>query len=71
MGIVDSIFSEALTVDNATCNVVSWSIFFAIIMFVLTCIAVSCESSISTALYNRVLQMEKDGVLLVASYLSL
>lgn len=59
MGIVDSIFSEALTVDNATCNVVSWSIFFAIIMFVFTCIAVSCESSISTALYNRVLQMEK------------
>ena len=59
MGIVDSIFSEALTVDNATCNVVSWSIFFAIIMFVFTCIAVSCESSISTALYNRVLQTEK------------
>ena len=59
MGIVDSIFSEALTVDNATCNVVSWSIFFAIIMFVFTCIAVSCKSSISTALYNRVLQMEK------------
>lgn len=59
MGIVDSIFSEALTVDNATCNVVSWSIFFAIIMFIFTCIAVSCESSTSTALYNRVLQMEK------------
>lgn len=59
MGIVDSIVSETLTVEDATCNVVSWSIFFAIITFVFTCIAVSCESSISTALYNRVLQMEK------------
>ena len=59
MRIVDSIFSEALTVDNATYNVVLWSIFFAIIMFIFTCIAVSCESSISTALHNRVLQMEK------------
>lgn len=59
MEIVDSIFSEALTVDNATCNVVSWSIFFAVTTFILICIGVSCESSISTALHNRVLQMEK------------
>ena len=59
MGIVDSIFSEAFTVDNATCNVVSWSIFLAVITFIFTCVSVSCESSISTALYNRVLQMEK------------
>lgn len=59
MGIVDSIFSEASTVDNATCNVVSWSILFAVITFIFICISVSCESSISTALYNRVLQMEK------------
>lgn len=59
MGIIDSIFSEVLTVDNATCNVVSWSIFFAITTFVFTCIAVSCKSSISVALYNRVLQMKK------------
>lgn len=59
MEIVDSIFSEALTVDNATCNVVSWSILFAVITFILTCIGVSRKSSISTALYNRVLQMEK------------
>lgn len=59
MEIVNSMFSETLTVDNATCNVVSWSIFFAVITFAFTCIAVSCESRISTALCNRVLQMEK------------
>ena len=59
MGIVNSMFSGTLTVDNATCNVVLWSIFFAVITFAFTCIAVSCESSISTALCNRVLQMEK------------
>ena len=59
MGIVDLTVSEALTVDNATCNVVSWSILFAVITFILTCIGVSCKSNISDALYNRVLQKEK------------
>lgn len=59
MGIVNSIVSETLTVDNATYNVVLWSILFAITTFVFTRIAISCESSISVALYNRVLQMEK------------
>lgn len=59
MGIVDLIVSEVLTVDNTTCNIVSWSTFFAVTTFILTCIGIFYESSISTALYNRVLQMEK------------
>lgn len=59
MGIVNLIVDEALTVDNATCNVVSLSILFAVTTFIFTCIGMSCESSISNALYNRVLQMEK------------
>lgn len=55
---IDSLISETLTIENATSNVVMWSMLFAVVTFVFVCMSVSCESSISTALYNRVLQME-------------
>lgn len=59
MGIINSLASGALTINNATCNVVSWSIIFAVLAFVFICMSVSCKSDVSTALYNRVLQMKK------------
>lgn len=59
MGIINSLASNALTVNNATYNVVSWSIIFAVLAFTFICLSVSCESDVSTALYRRVSQMEK------------
>lgn len=55
---IDSLISETLTIENATSNVVMSSMLFAVVTFVFVCMSVSYESSISTALYNRVLQME-------------